>query len=343
MTVINAIKFNHYSGAMVCDEERTLDLKRRLCTVDKIQNIVSDEILKEQNICAFLGNTGTLSYGHELQNRIRDHIIKEYEKEKKKFDGIPENFLTVGDIAEKAYSIMCDIKHRLIDEMLMGKFGFVTKDFIQGFYKKDDKKYEITTEEILKGAEECITWKKRDEFLDRVFINLSLIAGFDPENGFQMYRMSLPHGLSEPCTTFIQSEGSGTDACDLYFSELLRRKTQAQRREGIEPVEGIIALIEATNVSLRVNIGIGGYFNIVLMDMEKERPQERAIEINDNRSKLAMEIVDSMHTGFLTEENCKDLILRLIFLNNSFEKVHKNFFKASKKPGEMGKYLRGHK
>jgi hypothetical protein len=343
MTVINAIKFNKFSGGMVCDEERTLDLKRRLCTVDKIQCIVPDEVLKEQNVCAFLGNTGTLSYGHELQTKIRDYITSEYQKEKKKLGYTPDKFMTIPEIAEKSYSVMCDIKHRLIDEMLIGKFGFATKDYVQGFYKKENKKYDITTDEILKGAEECITWKKRDEFLDRVFINLSLIAGFDPQNGFQMFRTSLASNICEPCTTFIQSEGSGTDACEIYFSELLRRKTQAERREGIDPVEGVIALVQATNVSLRVNIGIGGYFNIIIMDMQKDKPEDRAVEINDNRAKLAMEIVDAMYTDFITEDNCKDLISRLIFLKEPFEKVHRKFFMATKKPVELGRYLRGQK
>jgi len=343
MTVINAIKFDDYSGGMVCDEERTLDLKRRLCTVDKIQRIVPDDLFKEQNLCAYLGNTGTLSYGHELQEKIRNFITAEYQKEKKKLGEVPERFMSIGEIAEKTYSLMCDIKHRLVDDMLEGKFGFDTKDYIQGFYKRDEQKYEIKGDEVLNAAEECITWKKRDEFLDRVFINLSLLAGFDPENGFQMYRLSLPHYSCEPCTTFIQSEGSGTDACDLYFSELIRRKTQAERRKGIDPVEGIIALIQATNVSLRVNIGIGGYFNIIIMDMRKKRLEDRAVEINNNRAKLAMEIVDANSTGFIDEEACKKLINSLIFKDEGFERVHKNFFNAAKKPIELGKYLRGHK
>jgi hypothetical protein len=343
MTVINAMKFNDHSGAMVCDEERTLDLKRRLCTVDKIQRVVPDVLISEQNTCAYVGNTGTLSYGHELQNRIREFVTTEYQKEKNKISAIPEKFLTIEELAEKSYSIMCDIKHRLINEMLMGRYGFETKDFIQGFYKKNNKKYDIKQDDVVKGAEECITFKRRDEFLDRVFINLSVVAGFDPKNGFQIFKLSLYQYTCEPCTTFLQSEGSGVDACDIFFSELVRKKNQADRRVGIDPVEGVIALIQATNVSLRVNIGIGGYFNIVVMDMNKEKPEDRAVEFNDNRAKLSMEIVDAKFMGFLKEDNCKDLINRLIFKHEPFESVHKKFFKAVEKPAELGRYLRGHK
>lgn len=78
----------------------------------------------------------------------------------------------------------------------------------------------------------------------------------------------------------------------------------------------MIQLLRATNGAAKYNMGVGGYFNIVLFDGKEDDPDKRFVEIFDSRSKLASEIVLAFYHDFISYDVSYELIDELIFKNS---------------------------
>ena len=78
MTSINALRFDEYSGILICDEQRSWnDDKIKIFSSDKIKPVTPERVLKEQGIAVCYGNTGTSSVGDELKFTIQKRISQE--------------------------------------------------------------------------------------------------------------------------------------------------------------------------------------------------------------------------------------------------------------------------
>lgn len=345
MTVVNAIKFNSHSGAMCCDEQTTIGSVRIMLSSDKIQKIIPTVIRENVKLEAVYGGTGTTAIGDEVRKSIKQKLLKEFEIMRNKSSEMSKNFKTIDEICRMGFESMLAVKHRHINDIVKGYFNFDTNDFTQGFYHKDkDEKIEITQKDLKEKVYDLMNWRNAEE-VDSVFLNAAIICGFDANEEFKICKLSLKTEMNmEMAGSIFETVGSGSDSAQIIFSDYVSSKTLDERRNSIDRVEGMIQLLRATIAAAKFNMGVGGYFNILIFDAKENEPDKRFVEIFDNRAKLASEIVHSYYNEFISYEDTYELINELIYnRQKSFEEANEAFLKASLNPVKMGKFLRGYK
>ncbi|MFC1849185.1 hypothetical protein ACFL27_03150 [candidate division CSSED10-310 bacterium] len=344
MTVINAMRFDNTSGAMSCDEQTTVGGDRKVFGSDKIKSVVPPEFTIKTGIVAAYGGTGTSAIGEEIRFRIYNSL-RELAEDHEKFDKrwpTPDH-PTLWDVAELAFEETVDLKRARIDEFLFGKYGFTTYDFIQGHYQAELERVEIKQPEVVHRAFNYISNLSAPAAVESIFLNRGILAGYDPHLGYQIYVLSLTEHSLEPVSTIYHSVGSGSDAASVFLASFARMKTIKEKREKIDPVEGMVHLIAATNAASLYNMGVGGYFNIVLIDGNQTDPVQRLIEVSDHRSKLASEIVSASSAGLIQDKDALDFVERLIFKGISFEVINEELWEKCSNPVILDHLLRGYK
>lgn len=344
MTSINAMRFNRFQGIMICDEQRSWNPDRmKIWSAYKIKPIIPEEVQREQGLAAGYGNTGTSTIGDELRTSISKHVATRYTKAKEEARGIPADFMTIRELASLVYEIIVNTKHRHIDQELKGKYGFDTKDFIAGFYKKNGQKVELKDKDIIRQADELITWKGRNEAARAVFGNAGIVAGYEPREGFRIFLMSQAEQFCEAVQAAFIAQGSGLDATNFVFSDFLSVRALPERREDVDPDEGLLAALTAVNAASRYNVGVGGYYNILVFDGREKDNMAILREINDHRSKLASEIALACSGGFIREREAARLVGAIILRNQSLQEVVQEFSKYVRDKRALTRFLRGYK
>lgn len=341
MTVVNAMKFDFYRGALVCDEQTTFDDNRYAFLSDKIKELAPPEVVSDTGLVAAYGGSGTQSVAAEVVKKTRRELLNSFKD--MKMAGI-KNFpyATMEEVVRFAMKKLLEVKHQHLNDKLYANFHFVLDDFNRGYYEVEGEKFEIKQDEIINKAVEYITWKDYNADVDSIFKNKAIIAGFDPENGFEIYSLSLMENECFFCGGIYESIGSGSDIASISLNDFINTKVLSKRRKMIDPLEGVMELIRATNACARSNYGVGGYYNLVIIDGEKP-PAERYREIMDHEARLASEIVFALDYGLLENGRASELIDRLIFHQHPFEKVEEDLRTGTGSREELSLLLRGYK
>ena len=342
MTSINAIRFNEYSGALVCDEQRGWNSENMIInSADKIKSVVPHDITLEQGIVACYGNTGTSTIGDELKFNIRKKTAAEYQLLKEKKRKLPESFVTIQELAKWAFEAQTNLKRGHIDQTIRGRYGFSVNDMINGNYSKNGKIFEISDDSTVKDIHNAITWQGRTGEMTSVFLNAGIIAGYDPKEGFRIFSLSMIEYGFYPVQEIFLADGSGRDCATLYLTEYSNRKTVPERRGSIDRVEGIFEMIHAVNAASRNDIGVEGYLNIILID-GKEPPEKRLVQINDDRAKLVSEIVRAWEGRFLDRKKAMELVEAILWGNESWNSADKKFWASVSAREALFDFLRGY-
>lgn len=344
MTVVNALIFSKHTGAMCCDEQTTIGDVRKMMSSDKIQKIVPTRIRESIKFEAVYGGTGTTAIGDEIRKGIKERLKKDFDAMRSRKEK-HEHFKSIDEVFQIGYEEMTKVKHRHINDIIRGYFDFDTGDYLQGYYKNSaGEKIEIQQKELKEKVYDLINWRNAPE-VDSIFLNAAIIAGFDETGEFKISKMSMKTEMTlMKSTSVFETVGSGSDSAQIIFSDYASSKTLDERRGHIDRVEGMIQLLRATNGAAKYNMGVGGYFNILLFDGTQDDPEKRFIEIFDSRSKLASEIVLAYYNHFIEYDNTYELIDELIYRNGkSFDELNSAFLSASKDKTKMGRFLRGYK
>ena len=345
MTVINAMIFDKHSGAMCCDEQTSIGEVRKMMSSDKIQKIVPSKIRDNVKFEAVYGGTGTTAIGDEIRRGIKIRLSENFDKSVVRSKESTESFVSMNDLFQIAYEEMMKVKHRHIDDIVSGYFNFSTADYMQGYYKDfNDEKIEISQKDLKDKIFDLINWKNADE-VDSIFLNAAIIAGFDSSGEFRICKLSMKtEMLLQIADSVFETVGSGSDSAQLIFSDYAGNKTLDERRNHIDRVEGMIQLLRATHAAAKYNMGVGGYFNIVLFDSSEDDPAKRLFEVFDSKAKLASEVVFAYYNKFIDYDKTYELIDELIFKRQKpFEEMNARFINASSDKTKMLRFLRGYK
>lgn len=344
MTSINAIKFNHEQGAMLCDEQRGWNEEdMMIMTADKIKPVTIQEVENTLRFVASYGNTGSSSVGDELKFKIKNSITTRFTKQKKLKGGNLKHLMTIEELANLAFQMQVEMKHRHIDETLKGRYGFTTKDFLRGSYSNNGKSYDITQDEIISQVHKDIAWLGRSGDATPIFLNAGIIAGYEPKEGFRIFHLSLIEHLCEPVQEIFLNDGSGRDVSMINMTDYTNNLSIPERAGDIEPVEGLFAIIDAVNAASRFNLGVGGYYNIIIFDGKAKNPADIRKEISDYRAKLAAHLVNAVFMNQIDEKKSKELLEALIFGDENFEVVFEKMMKAARNKKSLSRILRGYK
>ncbi|MBN2382904.1 hypothetical protein JXQ70_08485 [bacterium] len=345
MTSINAIKFNHYSGAMICDEQRHWnDDRMKIYGADKILPVVADDIMHRFQLAAAYGNTGTSSIGDEIRLTLRTRIRDAYKDFCDDKDAQKSDFMSIRDIADLTFSILMDVKHQHIDDQLLSRFGFTTREFCQGFQQLDDQEIPIKQPEIIERVQEMIAPPADFSGSNAVFGNKGIVAGYDRMHGFQIFLFSMREQFCEEVPFGFAAEGSGSDTVNFVLPSFFDDHHCLHGEIDIDPVEGIMAIIDAVNLAARKNMGVGGYFNIIVFN-GKAPDGDLISEINDHRSHMASEVVTLLRAGYISRAVAGEIIDSIIFQNKDIEWAENILFKGRSKEDihAMHRFLRGYK
>jgi hypothetical protein len=338
MAIVNMLKFNKHSGAMLSDEE-FIDVRWRRCFyLDSIHSLLSGESSDLLKMEAVYGGVGNPSVHDEVINKVQktiDTIVSGP-------DG-KEKIKTAGDIGNIALSSIHSLTRRKVDDILKLLYGFTTDDFNQGYVEIDGKKIDIKQDAIKDDARKIISFKDKRDYLKPVFENKVCLMAYDREYGLTTYCIKADIGVLSLVSGGFETLGKGVYGSGRAFGNYFKDKYLSQRRDGMDRVEGMCLLIASAIEARDYYLGVGGYFNIIYLDGEKDTHSERYKEIFHHRVKLATEIV----TGFLNNELSKDktyeMLNDLLFEDQPEEAIEDKMWHYAKNHRRLELLLRGYK
>lgn len=342
MGLVNSLKFDYYSGAVITDEEYFIGGRRRVLTADNLQTLLSDEMCNELQLEAVYGGSGNIAITNQIINEIKTELSKRYSEYVKK--GREGNiFTSVEDISRIALKIFQSDSKKYVNRKLTGLFGFNIDDFNRGFYFVDGKKIEIKDDKIISKALDIIMLKS-DTMKDISELE-GLITGTDRFYGFNSFDFYGGMTHLYLSTSLYNAIGAGSTTTSLSFSELINGLTLDERRNGIEKVFGLVELIRITNQTAIKNSEIGGYYNIIYLNGKGYNHSERMIEISGDVSQFIKETVSAYDNSLISKDVCYSIIDKLVFGKEKFNiaEAESYLFGNSSDISKLQFLLRGYK
>lgn len=342
MTSINALRLNWNSGLLVCDEARFWNPEWSIIqTPDKIRAITDNQIMEEADVIAFIGSTGASAVGDEIMESVRRRIREHFAKNREKGEPPPETNRTISEIARYAYKIVTELFQKHLNDFIVGKFGFTSYNLMQGKKEIEKEIFTIENDEIVKEAAKYINLENAPAELSGLYNNAQILAGFDPQNGFQIFFIEERNPVLEEVADIYLSEGSGKISSDLTLSSFAASKSTMDRRNNLDRVEALMAMLEGNEEAHLLVAGITGYPKIIYIDGTNPDKTKRLKQISDRHSKLAAEITSAAAMELISQEKAYSLIDRIIFQDAPFNEINDELFKdASPK---LSLFLRGYR
>lgn len=237
--------------------------------------------------------------------------------------------------------VMRRVRHDLLDEGLMTQLHCTEEDIQRGYKIVRDATGKPVDRVDVSPDVKAKYEKIMDSMNGGILNNRFLALEYDPETGVQMYTFDM--GSSRP---FLSAQpyvsiGSGSDMADESLYDFFSRKPRT-KRAAIEPVEGLAALLLATDKASMRNIGVGGipYVQIV-KGAEGEEPT--IISPSENNTLLAVEAIRGREAGFLTDDFVQKAMDKLLYKNRNFEDVEKEMWEAATDKTSFSRMLRGYR
>lgn len=343
MTSINAIRLDHYSGLLVCDEARFWNPEWLIIlTPDKIRRIVGPEQTKETGVILFLGSTGASSFGDEINDRVNHEIMRLYNEAKENGSGAEGTIFSIRELAKVAFGVAQKLYRQHLTDFLDGRFHLLPDEVIAEKAKRNGHDLEIHNQEMLDEAARFLTLEKSPAELAGLTNNAQLLAGYDPVDGFQIFTMEERDPVLEEVSDIALTGGSGKISLELTASSFAHTLPLNTRRQAVERVEALFCLLEGLDQAYRLVAGVMGYPKIIYVNARQSDRVQWVKEISDCRSQLAFEIVKITCAGLLDLSRAYDLLDRLIFNDEPFREIFDAIRKIDSH-GHISYYLRGYK
>ncbi|MBN1550666.1 hypothetical protein JW979_04320 [bacterium] len=341
MALVNLIQINDWSGALLADEEFWRRGSRRTLSLDNLQNLLTAEFSDSTGIEAVIGIEGDPSITYEAvlqaQQSLKSFIGKSSASKQDK------SIKTLKDIAEIAVSEIEKVIRKRIDCQLNFTYGFTVDDLNRGYFEVEGEKIDIQQETVRKDALKWIKYDEQSSQTKPIFDVEAIIAGIDPVNGFHWYEWSGGLGNIFLGSGLFESIGKGSDAANLAFIDIFRKRDLVQRRQGMSCEEALFALIEALEAASRFNHEVGGYPEMIIINGKTAKHNERFMEFSGHPAKLAQEIVTASVHGYLPKKNSLEFIKALIWGKHDHNDIEEKFFKAVTDRNALEHFLRGYK
>lgn len=311
MTVINAMKFNEQEGGMVADSQSSTQV-RKYEFADKVVPI------KCTNTVALVGGAGVADFLYEASSSLLSYANEHQE-------------LDIRSLAKVLSEITLKMKREKIDQYLRSQFGVDSQGALTGQIIVDGKPISIDPQ--LKGPiTEVFTVQGR--YATELFHGGFVIIGKDVSgtNLYQLHIGEAPFLSARP----YASMGSGGDESDKILYHFIK-SIKREDRNKIDPVEGMSALIKATNASSDFNQGVGGVPTI------SQFGAKGIITLEEDESRLATELVRAYNAQLISSEAHHNGLDALLHQKNCFEEVEKAAFKENQKYDQIMRLLRGYK
>ena len=342
MALVNSLKFNFHSGAIITDEEYFIGGRRRVHTADNMRSLLTDEMSNELNLEAVYGGSGNIAVTSSVVDKLVFELSKKY-SEFKRSGNISNMFFTLEDVARIALRIFQSVSKDMVEKKLQGLFGFGLNDFNRCYYMRNGEKIEIKEEKIVSKAMDIIMLKG-DAMKDLNEIE-GIIIGTDQNNGFTTYDFYGGMTHLYISTSIYNAVGAGSTTTSLAFSDMINSLSLDVRRNGVDRIFGLVELIRITNQAAIKNSEIGGYYDLIYLDGSAENHMERFLEVTGDKSQFLKELVGAYDNSLVSKEFCFQLTDKIVFQNSEFDlsEAENTLFGNTTDPVRLEMFMRGYK
>ncbi|MBI1969076.1 hypothetical protein HYS48_00140 [Candidatus Woesearchaeota archaeon] len=317
MTVISVMKFNEKEGAMIADEQATYG-GRKAEGAAKI-----DELSNGGKVAGVMGGSGSADV-------LRDVSMQTVK-------AIRENASNTQDgksLANVLGLVMAQVKRQYIDGYLLAEFGLREADFQSGHRTMPDGARVSLDQSIMQRYQRILDGHDQaaNQFLDNGILLLTYDSG-----GVQLYAASMALANAWPISGQYRCIGSGTDMADGELGAFLETLPR-EKREHIDIIDGITALLSATERASARNIGVGG---IPIIRIVREG---KLIKPGEDQSKLAAEIVKATKKGYVSKEFQREALEGLIYTAGDVAAFEESMWReAGDNRTKLDRMLRGYR
>lgn len=342
MTSINAIRFDRQRGAIVVDETISMGGNLTYLGSDKVRNVVPAPVREAMGTVAGLAGTGSCAFSDTVKREFHDWLLSEWRVACETSGGKPQGFHSLGRMAEGLFDLVVRVKNRRMSELLRGEFGFDVPQFLEGKVEREGESHEIQDPDLTRRVTDWLSWKYQQPEVGGIFLNAILLAGYDDEDGFQIFHVDLRDGYWHRIQTCYMAEGSGRFSVDPTMYPFVEGLQLAQRRGDVDPVAGMVAMLAALNAAGEHEVGVGGYPSIMLFDGDRPAA-ERQREVYDDRAFLAGRVVKALTQGYLDPGPAHQLVEGLVFGEASVDDSWERLWAEARDPARLRRLLRGYK
>ena len=339
MSLVNALRFSAKEGAIITDEEFWLHGRRRTFFQDNIHSLLPAVIADTAGVELIYGGSGDPYLHYDIINKSR----KKLEKQMAGGVAIQGVDSPAYEAAKVVLKCVQQATRLRVEQKLQYLFGFGVDDFNRGYYKRNGKKIQINQECVRKKALNIISWGDKNQEMKSLFESRALIMGYDREHGVQLFYVNIENQVLSFNSGDYDTVGSGIYGAGHVFANYMIRKNMQQRLQGYPRLEAMVALLDSAITASKTYKAIGGYFNILYLDGNQEKQHNRLKIINEDRAKLAAEIVAAAKKSLISSGVCHKLIDDLIFQDAALEEIDELFFKQSHDPEKLELFLRSYK
>jgi hypothetical protein len=341
MAVVCALRFGEHAGAICADEAYWFLRRRKSFFTEHLHPLLDDEAAEDLGMAVVYGGTGLPSFHYEaacrVRKRVRELLAKRAEEKAR------AQLAGVEAISRLALNELHGVIGRRVNDALKFMYGFTRDEFIQGYFERDGKRYEIAQESVKKTAKSWISSKDPHPLAKPIHKNFAVIVGYDPQLGFQAFHVNGEKAILATVSGGFEAIGPGKYASAQEFARFWNHKTVSQRRGELNRVEGLAVLIAAAQRAGEYYHEAGGHLQIMLIDGKKPTHAERLRELADHRAKLAGELVTAWEWGEIGKADCYELLDGLAFQGAELDEVEEALFARAKDAQRLERIFRGYK
>lgn len=276
---------------------------------------------------------GFPSFHFEVAERAREAVAARAAQGK----GTPEEF---GGIVSDCFA---KVHRRYIDDRLEFHLGFGMDHVNCGEFARDGRRIKLAQAAAVREAKKIIGYGVRGDPMQRIFDNEGAFVGYDRDSGVTGFTMG-PGYRGPAFSSLLTVLGHNSMTSNLAFSKsVVEHLSLAERRAGLDFEDGLFNLMLVASETFEHTNKMGGYFQIVLLDMKQSAKERRVVEICDHRARLAHEIMKAHLYGFVDRHAACRLANDLLLSRASFEEAERALFAATAEPEKLRMRLMGFK
>lgn len=335
MGTVLTMRFNRDQAALVADES-TWHLGifydyRRSNYADAILPLYNLERAEDNDRRAGIyAGVGFPSFHQE----VADHCRKQFLKADMDHSRMESSVRTVQETFQSVH-------RRYVDDRMRFHFYFGLDDLNARQVKRDETSFDLKQDAIIREARKISGYGERGDAMARIYENSGLFVSSDPEEGIQCQVFS-PGYQGIGFSSFITAIGHGHAVVNQLVEKLLVGDHDLhQRRAGFSMEEGLHHLLRIAVETGRVTNKMGGYYQVVLLDMTQENKADRIREVADHRSCLMREVLLAESWGYLPQTTARALVSRLMLGDGDWQAVEKELFREETSGGLFRLRLQG--
>lgn len=325
MGTVLTMRFNREQAALVADES-TWHLGifydyRRSNYADAILPLYNEESQAGGKRAGIYAGVGFPSFHAEVAGRCRQRFASGGHHE------------TLEQSARTVQETFQAVHRRYVDDRLRFHYYLDLDELNARQLHRDGGQIPLKQDAVIREARKVSGYGEHSDAMARIFDNSGLFVAYDAEEGIQGQVLS-PGYQGIAFSSFVTAIGHGGAVVNQRVNErLVGSRDLHQRRAGFALAEGLHQLLAIAVDTARVTNKMGGYLQLLILDMTRENPAERVREIADHRTQLARELLLAESWGYLNAETTATLLERLLLGDGDWEAVEAAMFREEKSDG----------